>query len=141
MNANAKTENAKSNAELRLVGLTKLIELAEEQRDVLVKGRHSDLEANIREQDSILSGLAGLPQDETEMPESRRHEVAVKTSDAANRLRSLVRVNAELLRNAKEFVDFSIGVITRLTTEQPSYNPTSNAASTAGAALMLDSKV
>ena len=112
-----------SSGSRRLERLETLIRLAEEERSILVQGRHSDLEVNLGEQDRVLADLRQL--DNMEEKASRRLEEGslvpafhAAYTEAADRLRSLMEVNMGLVQNAKRFVDFSLGVLIGLASEQ-----------------------
>jgi len=125
-------------AEARLACYSKLISLAEEQRELLMAGRHAELAGNLSRHDPVLAELCRLegreelleaslgPTGESRQPEDfecRRRTLAAETSDAALKLRSLTETNKELLTNAANFVGFSIGIISQLVGDQPAYSP------------------
>ena len=112
-----------SSGSRRLERLETLIRLAEEERSILVQGRHADLEANLGAQDRLLAEVRQL--DKREEKASMMLEegslgpaLHVEHAKAADRLRSLVEVNTELIQNAMRFVNFSLGVLMSLASEQ-----------------------
>ena len=153
MNAEVIRDQLISTAALRLDGLTKLVTLAEEQQAMLVGGKHSDLESNIRDHDLTLSELAQLDHHEAAMAEKlddaadaalglddRYEVIARNTTDTCRKLGSLVHCNAELLDNAMQYVSFTLGLLSDLAAGQQSYDPKSDGAANS-AAIMLDRKV
>lgn len=138
-------------AEQRLRNYNALVSLAEAQREILIGGRHAELLENLNEHDPILVELERLDaragtlashldkNDKSPDFERKLKRLARQISEAASKLEDLVRANAELLTNAMNFVSFSIALISKIATDQQSYNPNSDL--TPGLALMLDRKV
>ncbi|HOK54608.1 MAG TPA: flagellar export chaperone FlgN [Armatimonadota bacterium] len=138
-------------AEARLAKFEELIKLAEEQQELLINNRHDELVENLSKHDPILIEIAQLERKEQELSaqtddNNRQNrldetiaELSKRTTDAANRLHSLIQFNAELLMNAMSFMNFSLGLISRLINNQPSYNPNSD--ESGSLSLVLDSKV
>jgi hypothetical protein len=129
--------NLISNTEHRLEEYRKLVSLSEEQREILVENRISELETNLQEQDLVLVKLSELEEQAEDVVEtaleslsgtekSRYEELDAQIADTALRLREIVNTNAELLDNAMQFVGFSMSLVSQLCCEQQSYNPTSD---------------
>jgi hypothetical protein len=70
--------------------------------------------------------------------EAQYAEINRETRALALTLQTLVAGNTQLLKTMMEYVEFSIGIISKLVSEQQSYDP---AADTGAAALLLDRKV
>lgn len=131
-------QNLISNAELKLEQYRNLTTLSEKQREILVENRISDLEANLREQDQVLTMLGELEKQVENMQDtapgvltddqkSRYEELDAQIADTALRLREIVNINGQLLDNAMQFVGFSMSLVSQLCCEQQkSYNPTSD---------------
>ena len=154
VDATSHRDDLMSVTHLRLERLKKLIELAEEQRSILLQGRNSDLPENVRAQDMALAELAHLQKREDALietlsaeanagPDVKREHVALsaKASRAAQRLQTVVRGNRQLLDNAMQYVSFSLGVISELASnQQPGYDTKSDGPSNS-LAILLDRKV
>jgi hypothetical protein len=141
-------------AEVRLDRYRRLLSLAEEQRGILLAGRHAELVGNLANHDPVLAELAQLDRREEMLLarlneagdpsalspdfEGKHQRIAEQTSEAATRLRSIVQGNAQLLANAMDFVSFSIGILSKLAADLPSYDPSAEAANPA---LVFDRKV
>lgn len=141
-------------AELQLQQYRELVSLVEEQREILIDNRHSDLEGNVALQDKTLAEISELDRQEemlleilagtNDSPapshfEDGHREITAEIAQTAERLRSLVETNTELLANAVRFVDFSIGILSQLGNEQQSYNP--NADPAGNCAIIFDRRV
>lgn len=130
--------------ESRLGYYEELVALADAQREFLVRGNHEELADNLKKHDPILveigrldkreEALAGLLSQEDFTPSCR--QTLRLTAQTAAHLAKLTRINAELLENAKEFVAFSIGVLSKSVSEQ-----NSDAGCDPNGALLLDQKV
>lgn len=126
-----------------------LVALAEEQREILVSGRHTELEENARKYDFVLSEISRLDQLEqnpaielncTDMDfEQKRSEILFRIADEAAKLKILMETNAELLGNAMNYITFSMSLLSRLAADQPSYDPRGESA--LSSAIVLDLKV
>lgn len=141
-----------SSAETELSYYNQLVTLATEQRDILVKGRHSELPENLSKQDAILVELnrvdnrirllsEQLKSSEVSDPdgfEIQRKQLAEKLDRTITYLKWLVQMNAELLINAKNYVDFSVRTIISLVSQQASMDATSDPM---GRSLVLDQMV
>lgn len=139
----------------RLQRFRELASLAEEQRSLLLNGRHSELPGNVTEHDRLLVELNQLDRREealaghladaepvsgTSADFDRKYgEINRETGEVALRLQSLTVANTELLNNAMEFVTFSIGILSKLANEQQPCDPGIEAGNSA--ALLLDRKV
>ena len=140
-------------AALRLECFEKLLSLAKEQRSILVEGRHADLEPNLCEQDRILVELGRLDRREDKLIgfinegsqqgkflpnyETRYGEITQRIKNAVVRLRSVMRINTELLENVARYVSFSLAVIAKLASNQ---SPHSRQSCAAGTSVLLDGK-
>ncbi len=123
-----------------------LLSLSTEQQSILTDCRHSDLAENLSRFDPILADIERLDKREnalnTELDSPsgefirERDALIESTSDMAKQLKSSVWMNAELLTNAKSFVDFSIKLISSLAS---CGQQSANAAS--GSSVMLDQMV
>ncbi|MHB0912634.1 MAG: flagellar export chaperone FlgN [Armatimonadota bacterium] len=113
-----------STARLRLQHYGLLVEMAEEQQSILIQGRHSELAENIAGFDSLLLELSKLSKREEllvcDLADSRSEASDISSTlcniseemlKHTERLRELSRSNMQLLNNAMEFIDFSIGII------------------------------
>ena len=141
-------------ASVRAKELRRLVDLVREQRDILLQGRVAELSDNVQAQERILADLARLEKREDELKSSLGAdsgavesapsylEVAAADRDSAESaemLRPLVRGNTELLENAMQYVTFSLGILSSLTSEPQPYSPGSESAPN-GQAIMLDLK-
>ena len=140
-------------AALRLECFEKLVSQAEEQRSILVEGRHADLEPNLSKQDRILVDIVRLDRREDKLAgfindgspqgklsphyEVRYGEIIQRIKNAAVRLRSLMQINTELLENVARYVSFSLAVIAKLASNQSPHGQHSCAA---GTSVLLDGK-
>jgi len=152
MTAKAAPDQLVTTAALRLEKLTKLVTLADKQQAMLLESKHSDLEENLREHELTLAELAQLNRQEealmgqpdvagdTATLRGGGHEaIARDTTDTCRRLSSLVQCNAQLLDNAMQYVDFSLGILTSLFTGERPYDLKSDGAANSPA-IMLDTK-
>jgi hypothetical protein len=148
-------DNLMSVASLRAERLTRLLELAEEQRTILLQGKDSALPENVQAQEMITAELGQLQKREDSLFEALTSEgsaagsdwrkdhraIASKAARTGQRLRTVVRGNRALLDNAMQYVTFSLGVISSLASDQrQSYDPGSEVGATS-LAIMLDRKV
>ena len=139
---------------LRLHKLTEMVNLAEQERSILVEGRNWELMDNIRAQDLATAELSQLLAQEDNLsdllsshttaqpaPDFKLayESVATKAVRAAERLRTIIRHNTELLDNAMQYVTFSLGILSTLANEQQSYDPQSDTEAKS-LAIMLDRK-
>lgn len=116
-------------ASRRLEIFRELVRLAEEQRTILVEGRHGDLLDNVRKNDSLLTTLSQIEKHEKvllEHLENANDEHGFKPAyrhlnqqalETAAHLRELVSVNKELLENAAEYVRYSVSVLSKIASE------------------------
>jgi len=123
-------------ARKRLERYDQVVGLAEEQKAILVEGRHSELTENLTKFDPLLLELKQLGKREEAL---RRHleraqadgqvassssldaeyaKTADLTAEKTSVLRTLTETNKQLLANASEFMRFSIGIICRAAAEQ-----------------------
>jgi len=148
MDANKIKDELTSIAESRLGYYRELVKLADAQRDLLVKSKHSELVENLKKHDPILVEIGRLDKREESLTDqvigmgtdSTHHRLLRETAETAEHLARLTRINAQLLENAKEFVAFSIGVICKTASESAS-GGSSDAFCDSNAALLLDMKV
>jgi multidrug efflux pump subunit AcrA (membrane-fusion protein) len=149
MNADAIRNDLISAATNRLERIGALLALAEEERQILISGRHVELTVNLERQDALLIELSQLDKREEALamqlkaveqdaPKSRAFDqahasIAGKAAEIAIRLKSTVETNRELLSNALQFISFSVGILTKLVTDQPG--------SSSKMSIMLDLKV
>ena len=152
MEAETTRQNLMSIALLRVERLTALVELAEQQRSMLIEGRHSELAENVKAQDLILAELDnlqkredGLLQTVSSRPalnlEPEYESAGARASRAAQRLKSITRGNRDLLDSAMQYVTFSMGVLSGLAADQQvSYDPRLETVPNT-LAMMLDRKV
>lgn len=140
-----------STARMRLEHYNKLVKLAEEQRAILVGGNHAELAQNLVQFDPLLLQLKQLNERERTLYEhlhkgqagaeaadpidAEHRALADHMAGKALELRGLTMTNKELLAGAKEFTDFSIGIICQLASEQIQKEAGSNPA------IMLDRRV
>jgi len=132
-------------AKSRLAHYRKLIALADAQREFLIGGKYSDLVDNLREHDPILVEIGRLDKREetlagmlTEVDlDPDYKQILRETAETAALLAKLTRINAQLLENARDYITFSLGIITKSVNEQQSADLASNPAG----ALLLDQKV
>jgi len=125
-----------------------LVALAEEQREILVSGRHTELEENALKHDSVLSEISQLDRLEDNLTqelgctntdfEEKRSEILFRIADEAAKLKTLMETNAELLSNAMNYVTFSMSLLSKLASDQPSYDPRGESA--LSSAIVLDQK-
>jgi hypothetical protein len=137
---------------LRVERLTELVELAEQQRSILIEGRHAELAENVKAQDLILAELDHLQKREDSLFQtvssrpalglSEEYESAgAKASRTAQRLKSVTRGNRDLLDSTMQYVAFSMSILSGLAADQQiSYDPKSEAGPNT-LAMMLDRKV
>ena len=152
MEAETTRDNLMSIALLRVERLTALVELAEQQRSILIEGRHSELAENVKAQDLILAELDHLQKREDGLFRTvssrpalglaeEYESVETKASRTAQRLKSITRGNRGLLDSAMQYVNFSMGVFSALAAEQQvSYDPRPETGPNT-LAVMLDLKV
>jgi len=142
-----------STARMRLEHYDKLVKLAEEQKSILVSGAHSELAQNLAHFDPLLLQLEQLDERERTLYEhlekgqtgkrsANPSEIDAEHKDLADRaarkvleLRALTMTNKELLAGAKEFTDFSVGIICQIAAEQVRKDVSGNPA------IVLDRKV
>lgn len=135
-------------AHARLERYEALVNLADEQKTILLESKHTDLPGNLVKFDPLLleikqldrreeslfgqyEEMAGMPFDDREYK-----SLASDIAGRAERLHNLAEVNRQLLDNAMEFVNFSINIVCKVAAE---LNP--NLAAETNPALMLDLKV
>jgi hypothetical protein len=139
----------------RLNRCRELVSLALEQREILTERRHSELEDNASKHENVIAEVAKLDrrkesllqeldrqQTGSSAPvdfEKRRSAILAETAGEAKKLKSIMEVNAGLLSNAMNYVSFTMGLMARLATVQPSYDPRSE--SSLSSAIVLDLKV
>lgn len=114
-----------------------LTDLALEQRQILVEGRHEDLAQNIERQEPLAAALMKLEQSCPQLNED--DPLAVQAGKASERLRAAMEVNKQLLANAIGYIRFSIGLVAQLATDKVSYDPQTS--DTPNSAIVLDTKV
>lgn len=110
-------------ASRRLDIFRELVRLAEEQRAILVEGRHGDLLENVRKNESLLLTLNQVEKHEQALVELLRdagnehgfrpayRHLNQQVLEVAGQLRDLVSVNRELLENAAEYIRYSVSVL------------------------------
>ena len=143
-----------STARMRLERYDRLVALAEEQQSILVENRHSELAQNLAVIDPLLFELKQINKRQenlfrhleesqdggqaTRLPDINKEyeELAQRTAEKADRLRTLTEVNRQLLSNAMDFVNFSMGIICKVVAEQQL-----NADAKSNPAIVLDLKV
>ncbi|MDO8587055.1 MAG: flagellar export chaperone FlgN [Armatimonadota bacterium] len=138
MNVESIRKQLASLAEIRTLGLKRLVDLAGEQRAILIEGRLDELSDNVQAQEQVLAEIARAQKREAELSSSLQDETDQKTGsdslrklDGADReasgalelLRPLVRGNTELLDNQMRYVTFSLAILSSLASDQQSYNP------------------
>jgi len=131
MDLNALRDEMLSIAKLRMERYREMIKLAEEKKAVLTDGRHADLLEVTRRFDPILVELAQLEKREAQVikhleqvdlargsfvtPEYEA--IQSETRKLALQLRELTYINMTLLDNAMQFVNFSMGMISEIATD------------------------
>jgi hypothetical protein len=152
MEAVTTRDNLMSIALLRVERLTALVELAEQQRSMLIEGRHSELAENVKAQDLILAELDHLQKREDGLLQTvssghtlglspEYESVGARASRTAQRLKSITRGNRDLLDSTMQYVTFSMGILSSLAADQQvSYDPRPEAGPNT-LAMMLDRKV
>ncbi|MDH7481935.1 MAG: flagellar export chaperone FlgN [Armatimonadota bacterium] len=134
-------------AEHKLEKLRELINLSKEQQSILKDGMHEELAENVRKHDSVLLNLDKLArreeaitkllaQEKARYDDDRLNAIRHETAEVAQRLRSLVAANTELLRNSLGYTRFSLELLSKLVTEQRAANE-----GEWNGALLLDKKV
>lgn len=110
-------------ASRRLDIFRELVRLAEEQRSILVEGRHGDLLDNVRRNESLLLTLSQVEKHEQTLVELLRdagdehgfrsayRHLNQQALEVAAQVRDLVSTNRELLENAAEYVRYSASVL------------------------------
>ena len=120
----------------------KLAMLAETQQVILMENKLSELPENLAGFDPLLLELEQierreesslvLPEDENNLFSGETRKIASSIIERAGQLSRLTALNKQLLQDAMNFVDFSIGIICRAA------SPTSDPGSRA---ILLDAKV
>lgn len=152
-------------AKLRLERFAQLVTLAEEQREILVHARNSDLPANVAEHDRLLVELGKLESKEDKIKailsngsagaspsqaspsqwtpnaelEQAITDVNIRAVELALMFQQLTYTNKELLDNAMEYINFTLAVISKLACEDQSNACGSEMTNTH--AILLDRKV
>jgi hypothetical protein len=121
----------------RLDDYEKLLALAEQQQAILLEGRHDELNENIAQFDPLLVELKQLDRWEDSLfkrldqrsgdssdpsinVNDKCRDIVRMTLSKAAHLRTLTETNKNLLANAMQFVDMSMGIICRVAAEASS---------------------
>jgi hypothetical protein len=134
-----------------------LVSLAAEQQDILVNGKDSELGENVAAHDALLSQLEELERQEDAARDALRgcdpshprskqldreiDDLTVKVVQLAAGLRKLTETNCLLLKNAAEYVEFSMDIIRQIACDQQAYDRQAGTGQDGAHALVLDAKV
>lgn len=134
-----------STARKRLQCFNALVKLADEQKSILLEGRHSELAGNLSKFDPQLLEIKRLEkQEETLLSQLTQAGVDIhpeytavkrRIAEVVDLLQRISVTNKQLLARHMEYVSFSLGVIAKVATEHSIIGPGNNPA------LMLDSRV
>ncbi|MEN6521541.1 MAG: flagellar export chaperone FlgN [Armatimonadota bacterium] len=132
-----------------------LVSLAQEQRELLTQRRHDELNDNAKKHEQLISDLMKLDRREkallreidryqsdsntTAAFDKRRNAVITETSAEAKKLGSIMQINAGLLNNAMNYVSFTVGLLSKIVSSRPSYDPRGE--NITSSAVVLDLRV
>ncbi|MEN6372151.1 MAG: flagellar export chaperone FlgN [Armatimonadota bacterium] len=132
-----------------------LVSLALEQRELLTNRRHTELEDNARKHEQLIADLVKLDRREKTLLQElgryqsdssttvafnkRRSTVIAEIGAEAKKLKSLMQINAGLLGNAMNYINFTMGLLSRIVSNQPSYDPRGE--NLTSSAVVLDLRV
>ena len=140
-------------AKKRLERYQRLVALAKEQESILLENRHADLPGNIAEFDPLLMEIKRIDDAEQSLArqindldeeepvrllgmDPRYDRLLQLTNVQASKLRELAHSNAEMLENAMQFVNFSIGIVCKIAADERQLPDNGN-----NPAIVLDLKV
>lgn len=130
-----------STAHRRLQCFNALVKLADDQKSMLMEGRHSELPDNLSKFDPLLVEIKKLEtQEETLLkqmgaPGPEYLAIKARIAESVDLLKRISTTNKVMLARQMEYVSFSLGLIVKVATEHSIIGPGANPA------LMLDSRV